>query len=94
MQLVGRPARGRRRRRWRDGCGGAGGPAPGHRPVQPEHREQAELEELPGIGPSLAQAIIAERDAHRRVPLASTSSGSVRGIGERRFADIKDLVTV
>lgn len=52
-----------------------------------------QLEELPGIGPTLAAAIVDER----------TSSGgfkrvddlrNVRGIGEKRFAELRDQVTV
>jgi competence protein ComEA len=54
---------------------------------------QAELETLPGIGPTLAEAIIDERD--RRGGFRSVNElRDVRGIGEQRFADIKDLVTV
>jgi competence protein ComEA len=54
---------------------------------------QAELEKLPGIGPSLAQAIIAERE--RRGGFRSVNElRDVRGIGEKRFADLKDKVTI
>lgn len=53
----------------------------------------ADLEELPGIGPTLAAAIIAERD--RRGGFGSVDDlRSVRGIGEARFADLRDLVVV
>jgi competence protein ComEA len=53
----------------------------------------AELETLPGIGPTLAAAILAERD--RRGGFTSVDDlRSVRGIGEGRFAEIRDLVTV
>lgn len=52
-----------------------------------------ELEVLPGIGPTLAAAILAERD--RRGGFTSVDDlRSVRGIGEGRFADLRDLVTV
>jgi competence protein ComEA len=52
-----------------------------------------ELEELPGIGPSLAGSIIAERE--KRGGFKSVGElQDVRGIGELRYADIKDLVTV
>jgi competence protein ComEA len=52
-----------------------------------------ELETLPGIGPTLAAAILAERD--RRGGFTSVDDlRSVRGIGEGRFADLRDLVTV
>lgn len=54
---------------------------------------QAQLEELPGIGPALASAIIAERD--RRGGFRSVNElRDVRGIGEQRFADLRDRVTV
>lgn len=53
----------------------------------------AELETLPGIGPTLAAAILAERD--RRGGFTSIDDlRSVRGIGEGRFAALSDLVTV
>ena len=96
----GRPAhRGRRDRRAGAGRGRAApdplAPATGEpgRADQPQHREPTELEELPGIGPSLAAAIIAERE--KRGGFKSVGQlQDVRGIGEKRFADIKDLVTV
>src|SRR5437660_516453 len=54
---------------------------------------QAELEALPGIGPSLAGAIVTERE--RRGGFRSVNElGDVRGIGEKRFADLKDKVTI
>jgi competence protein ComEA len=53
----------------------------------------AQLEALPGIGPVLAAAILAERD--RRGGFRSVNElREVRGIGEVRFADLRDLVTV
>ena len=52
-----------------------------------------QLEELPGIGPVLAGAIITERT--RRGGFRSVNElRDVRGIGEKRFADLVDLVTV
>jgi len=54
---------------------------------------QAQLEELPGIGPTYAQSIIAERQ--RRGGFTSVNDlRSVRGIGEKRFAELAPLVTV
>jgi competence protein ComEA len=54
---------------------------------------QAQLESLPGIGPALAGAIIAERD--RRGGFKSVNElREVRGIGELRFADLRDRVMV
>lgn len=53
----------------------------------------AELETLPGIGPALAGAIVAERE--RRGGFRSINElREVRGIGERRFAELRDRVTV
>jgi competence protein ComEA len=53
----------------------------------------AQLETLPGIGPALAGAIITERD--RRGGFRSVNElREVRGIGEKRFGDLRDHVTV
>jgi competence protein ComEA len=53
----------------------------------------AQLEELPGIGPVLAGAIIDERE--RRGGFRSVNElRDVRGIGEKRFADLRERVTV
>ena len=52
-----------------------------------------QLEALPGIGPALAAAIIDERE--RRGGFRSVQElRDVRGIGEKRFADLADHVTV
>jgi competence protein ComEA len=52
-----------------------------------------ELDELPGIGPTLADAILRERE--RMGGFRSVEDlKRVRGIGDARFADLKDLVTV
>jgi competence protein ComEA len=54
---------------------------------------QAQLDTLPGVGPQLAAAIIKERD--RRGGFRSVNElSSVRGIGDKRLADLRDLVTV
>lgn len=53
----------------------------------------AALDTLPGIGPSLAAAILRERD--RRGGFTSVDQlRDVRGIGDKRFADLKPLVSV
>jgi competence protein ComEA len=62
-------------------------------PIDVNAATQAELETLPGIGPTLAQAIIAERD-RRGGFRAVNELRSVRGIGDKRFADLEPLVTV
>ena len=52
-----------------------------------------ELEILPGIGPTMAANIIAHREANG--PFATIEAiMDVPGIGEGRFAAIKDLITV
>jgi competence protein ComEA len=52
-----------------------------------------QLDGLPGIGPVLAQAILDERARRGRFHSVQELR-EVRGIGERRFADLADLVTV
>lgn len=62
-------------------------------PINLNTATAAQLEELPGIGPALAAAIIDERD--RRGGFRSINElREVRGIGEKRFADLRDHVTV
>jgi competence protein ComEA len=53
----------------------------------------AELEELPGVGPAIAQAIIDHRE--QEGPFASVEQLlDVRGIGDARLEQLRDLVTV
>lgn len=75
------------------GTGTAGGEASPDGPVNLNTATEAELEELPGIGPSFAAAIIAEREA-RGGFTSIEQLRDVRGIGDKRFADLKDLVAV
>jgi competence protein ComEA len=78
--------------------GGTGGAATGaapspSAPLDLNSATQAQLEALPGIGPSLAQAIIQERD--REGGFHSVDDlRRVRGIGDVRFAQLRPLVTV
>ena len=52
-----------------------------------------ELEDLPGIGPVLAQSIVEHREDHG--PFADIEGiMDVRGIGQGVFEDIRELVTV
>lgn len=54
---------------------------------------QVELESLPGIGPCLAQAIIAYREANG--PFTSLEGiQAVEGIGPATYEEIKDLITL
>jgi competence protein ComEA len=74
------------------GAPAAGETAPAG-PTNLNTASQAELETLPGIGPVLAQAIIAERE--RRGGFRSVNElRDVRGIGDARFAELESLVTV
>ena len=58
--------------------------------VDVNHGEIPELVELPGIGETLAQAIIDERES--RGPFRYPEDLlSVRGIGEKKLADMLDL---
>ncbi len=72
-------------------AGGDGSTAAG--PVNLNTATESQLEELPGIGPSLAAAIIAEREKRGGFKAVGELQ-DVRGIGEMRFAEIKDLVAV
>lgn len=75
------------------GGSGSGGSADPSGLVNLNSATQAELEALPGIGPSLAGSIITERE--RRGGFRSVNElRDVRGIGEKRFADLKDKVTI
>jgi competence protein ComEA len=74
------------------GSGGSGSADPSGL-VSLNSATQPELEALPGIGPTLAEAIITERE--RRGGFRSVNElRDVRGIGEKRFADLKDKVTI
>lgn len=52
---------------------------------------EAELEELPGVGPVLAERIVSHRDIHGPFQ-AVEDLLQVPGIGEAKFASIRDLV--
>ena len=51
------------------------------------------LQTLPGIGPELASRILAYRDKIGRF-VAIDQIMAVEGIGEKRFEEIRDLITV
>lgn len=77
------------------GAGGAGvpgGAVPGGQ-VDLNTADQAMLDTLPGVGPSTAAKIIADREANG--PFASAEDlRRVSGIGEKKFEALKDLVCV
>lgn len=55
--------------------------------------DAATLDELPGVGPATAAAIVAHRDEHG--PFTSVDELlEVRGIGEAKLAAIRDLVAI
>lgn len=76
------------------GPGGAapGGAAPGG-PVNLNTATLADLDTLPGVGPVLAQRILDARDAAGGFR-AVTDLRTVDGIGQSRYEQLKDLVTV
>ncbi|MGH8977006.1 MAG: helix-hairpin-helix domain-containing protein [Acidimicrobiia bacterium] len=77
-----------------NGPGGPDGPSgasPG--PLDLNVATATDLETLPGIGPTLAEAIVREREKRGRFGSVEDLK-QVRGIGEGRFAEIRDLVRV
>ncbi|MEU6238615.1 ComEA family DNA-binding protein [Kitasatospora sp. NPDC047058] len=74
---------------------GAGPPAPAA-PKQPVSLNRATLEQLdtlPGVGPTLAQRIIAFRASHGSFR-SLDQLRQVSGIGERTYAEIKPMLTL
>jgi len=55
--------------------------------------DQAALETLPGIGPELAARILAYRESIGAF-VAKEQIMDVEGIGEKRYADMEQLITV
>jgi competence protein ComEA len=75
-----------------DGAGGGAGSAV-DAAVDLNTADQTLLETLPGIGPSLAGRILAWRDEHGRFA-AVEDLLDVSGIGDVRFAELRDRVRV
>lgn len=75
------------------GSGGTGGGAAGTSPVDLNRASADELDELPGIGPATAEAIVDHRD--RNGPfLVVDDLLDVRGIGPAKLDAIRELVSV
>lgn len=73
--------------------GGGGGPPAGGGLVNLNSATVAELDTLPGVGPVLAQRIIDHRN--RNGGFRSVEElRKVEGVGDARFEQLKDLVTV
>lgn len=71
----------------------SGGSATGGGVVNINTASAAELETLPGIGPALAERIIAHREANG--PFGDPAEiVAVRGIGEATYAKLADRITV
>ena len=71
--------------------GGSGGADAG--PINLNSATADQLDELPGVGPATAAAIIAHREQHG--PFASVDQlGDVRGIGPAKLEAIRGLVTI
>jgi competence protein ComEA len=72
-------------------------PAPGRRYTSPQinlnSATEADLDQLPGIGPAYARRIIEYRQAHGRFRRIEELK-NIKGIGEKRFEDIRYLITV
>ncbi len=62
-------------------------------PIDLNGASAAELELLPGIGPTLAARIVAHRAAEGRFE-SLESLEAVRGVGPRALSRIRDLVTI
>ena len=70
-----------------------GGGAAGEGIVNINAATAAELDELPGVGPSTAAAIVEDREANG--PFSSVEDlMRVSGIGEKKFAKLKDRIRV
>ena len=62
-------------------------------PIDLNRADQAALDELPGVGPATAAAIVAHREEHG--PFTSvTSLQEVPGIGPAKLERLRDLVTI
>lgn len=75
------------------GAGGAPGAGPAGGPVDINTADVALLDTLPGVGPSTAQRIVADREANG--PYRTVEDlGRVSGIGDKRLEQLKGLIVV
>lgn len=74
------------------GSGTASG-APAGGPVDLNTATEAQLDALPGVGPVTATRILEWRERHGRFTRVEQLR-EIEGIGERRFAQLRELVTV
>jgi len=74
-----------------DAGGGSSGAAPGK--INLNTANQAQLEELPSVGPVIAQRIIAYRQTKGRFT-SPRQLMEVSGVGPKKYESMKDLVTV
>ncbi|MGW2396564.1 helix-hairpin-helix domain-containing protein [Kitasatospora sp. NPDC001664] len=71
----------------------AGGATPAVGPLSINQATREQLDALPGVGPTLAQRILQHRQEHG--PFRSLDQlREVSGIGERKFADLRALLTL
>lgn len=75
------------------GAGGSGTPGAANQPVNLNSANQAQLEELDGVGPKTAQKIIEYRDSHGGFKSIEEMM-EVPGIGPAKFEQIKGQVVV
>ncbi|MCT2279873.1 helix-hairpin-helix domain-containing protein [Micromonospora chalcea] len=75
------------------GGGAPGGPAAPAGPLNLNTATLAQLDALPGVGPVLAQRILDHRDRHGGFRSVSDLR-QVDGIGDARYEQLKELVTV
>jgi competence protein ComEA len=73
-------------------AGSAGTPSAGA-PVDLNTANADQLDALPGVGPATAAAIIKDREAHGAFRSVD-DLGRVRGIGDAKLEQLRDLVTV
>ena len=74
-------------------AGGSAGTPTAGAPVNLNSADADQLDALPGVGPATAAAIISDREAHG--PFRTVNDLSrVRGIGDAKLEQLRDLVVV